>query len=423
MAGVRKQPTKGGLYQAYYKDWTGKRQYLTEETAKQALKAAMAIEKEHDEIRKGYRPAPSSSDGHRKSLWSDVLKEYLAWGESQGGRGGRPWGEHHARQRRARLMWWGERLGFSILADLEGMLPRAEKALRGLQEAGRAGKTLQNYAEAIGAFCNWCEQRGYLNTDPLKGMASFDTTPLLTRRAMTQDEIVELLHIAPPERRLLYETAFVSGLRANELSKLTVAHLDIDRVGLHLDAEWTKNRKVGFQPLPRALVERLRVYSETGEARQIYERNFKKAKAKREVPKNPLFYVPSHTDRVLKIDLQTAGIPINTPKGKLDFHACRVAFINLILDQGEVTPKEAQELARHSTLDLTMNVYGRVREGRLAEAVERAGAAIFRERSVPDVYRMAVGAEQKNATLVESESCVSSFLVAAEGLEPPTRGL
>ena len=31
---------------------------------------------------------------------------------------------------------------------------------------------------------------------------------------------------------------------------------------------------------------------------------------------------------------------------------------------------------------------------------------------------MAVGAERKSATLINSESCASSFLVAAEGLEP-----
>ena len=215
----------------------------------------------------------------------------------------------------------------------------------------------------------------------------------------------------------------MSGLRANELSKLRVADLDIERGGLHLDAEWTKNRKSGFQPLPRDLVERLRVYAETGEAGRIYEKNFKKAKAKKSVPDHPLLYVPSHTDRALKIDLEAAGIPTHTPKGKLDFHACRVAFINLILDQGEVTPKEAQELARHSTLDLTMNVYGRVREGRFAEAVEKAGAAIFREKSVPSVYRKVVGLEQENATSIQSEGCVSKQLVAAEGFEPTTFGL
>ena len=32
------------------------------------------------------------------------------------------------------------------------------------------------------------------------------------------------------------------------------------------------------------------------------------------------------------------------------------------IEHGEVAPKEAQALARHSILDLTMNVYGRVRD-------------------------------------------------------------
>jgi integrase len=42
------------------------------------------------------------------------------------------------------------------------------------------------------------------------------------------------------------ETAFLSGLRANELRHLTLDHLDLDRCGLHLDAVWTKNRQPGF---------------------------------------------------------------------------------------------------------------------------------------------------------------------------------
>ena len=72
---------------------------------------------------------------------------------------------------------------------------------------------------------------------------------------------------------------------------------------------------------------------------------------------------------------------------------------------------------------MTMNVYGRVREGRLAEAVERAGEAIFQEKCVPSVYRMAAGAERENATLVKSEGCVSQNLVAGAGFEPATFGL
>ena len=91
--------------------------------------------------------------------------------------------------------------GASRCAGLEGILPRAEKALRGLQELGRAGKTIANYAEGLSAFCDWCVQRGYLAGDPLKGLAPFDTTPKVQRRAMTPEEIKALLAVAPP---LLY---------------------------------------------------------------------------------------------------------------------------------------------------------------------------------------------------------------------------
>lgn len=68
-------------------------------------------------------------------------------------------------------------------------------------------------------------------------------------------------------------------------------------------------------------------------------------------------------------------------------------------------------------------LYGRVREERLVAAVERVGRWILRRKSVASAYRLATRADTKNATLVQSEGCISQNLVAAEGLEPPTRGL
>ena len=83
-----------------------------------------------------------------------------------------------------------------------------------------------------------------------------------------------------------------------------------------------------------------------------------------------------------------------------------------------MSPKEAQELARHSTVDLTMNIYGRVREERLSEAVERVGRVILKEKCVPSVYRLAVGAEPETATPVESKSCGFINMVGGAGFEP-----
>ena len=65
-------------------------------------------------------------------------------------------------------------------------------------------------------------------------------------------------------------------------------------------------------------------------------------------------------------------------------------------------------------LDMTMNVHGRVRQERLAEAIERAGKAIL---------RLVAGAERENATYVKSAGCVSQKLVAGAGFEPATFGL
>jgi integrase len=133
-----------------------------------------------------------------------------------------------------------------MVADLGNALARVESALRELHREGRAGKTISNYAEALAAFCDWCVERGYLDRDPLEKLKGFDTTPKTLRRAMTIAEIRKLLAVSPNHRALLWETALLSGLRADELRHLSKDHLDGH--GLHLDASWTKNRKGGFLP-------------------------------------------------------------------------------------------------------------------------------------------------------------------------------
>ena len=129
-------------------------------------------------------------------------------------------GQNPRPNRCANLGWWQTRLGLETLADLEGVLPREEEALQELQALGRTGKTLANYAEALAACCDWCVQHSYLAQDPLKSLKTFDTTPRTQRRAMTMVEISQLLQACASHRRLLPETAFLSGLRDYELRNL-----------------------------------------------------------------------------------------------------------------------------------------------------------------------------------------------------------
>ncbi len=369
MAGVRSKPLRGGKYQGWFIDAKGDRKFFTgTRNKKETERLALRYEDEHRQIRTGYVPEPDLADSHGNRDVTEVMDEYLDWGESQGGLGGRSWSLEHVKKRRTLLAWWQETLSLETLSDIEGSLPQVEKALRELQNKGRAGKTVANYAEAIGAFCGWCVTRGYLNQDPLKALGRFDTTPLSRRRALTADEIVRLLDVCAPHRKLLFETAFMSGLRSGELRRLTIHHLDREQSGLILDAEWTKNREAGLQPIPASLTERLYEFARSGEPVRLYAKFLPRKDTTRKIPDHPLLYVPSDPSRELGKDLKTAGIPKHTSEGKVDFHACRVAYITFVIESG-ANIKEAQVLARHKTPDLTMNVYGRVRQDRLRDSV------------------------------------------------------
>jgi integrase len=389
MAGVRSSARPNGKYQGWYIDYTGKRVFFTGTRSRSGTKQiAERLEDEHRQIRLGYRPPPTAALRYAKRSFGEVAYEYIEWGESQGGRLGRPWGKTHARERRSKLAWWQERLDLKQLADLPGILPQVEAALRQLYTVGRdgrgpglSGKSITNYADCIHSFCCWAQRRGYLEGNPLANLAEFDSTPRSRRRALTQDEIQSLLMVAPDHRQIVYEVALTTGLRAAELRALTSESIDADGGVLILDASWTKNRKPGLQPLPRALLERLIEYGRMGAALEMYGRHFGRKDSNLDgVPGNPLLFVPTHTARDLKIDLKAAGVQIAKPgEGKVDFHSLRVTYVTLIVEAG-ANAKESQVLARHATPELTMNVYARARDESLAALAEKVGKSVLPEQ-------------------------------------------
>ncbi len=345
----------------------------------QSQKQADLLEAREREIRLGLRPVPSVSEAAGKRAIDDVVAEYLAWGDTQGGRGGRPWSPENSKKRRYYLAWWKGKLKLKKLSDLHDRLPDAEKAIRTLTTGKdkKSGKTLGAYKEGINAFCHWCKERKYLTENPFDGIGKFDTTPKHPRRAMTLEEILTVLETCPSHRRLMYETAFASGFRAGELRCLTLDHIDQEACGLRLSAEEDKGRKSRFQPITRNLLARLVAFGESGEAKKRYLAMFRKAgvKTNANIPENPLLYIPSQPARAIQDDLKKAGIPVTTKDGKIDFHACRTAYVNLVIAAG-ADVKTAQELSRHSTPHLTMNIYGRAADHRLTRVAEAVGEMI-----------------------------------------------
>ena len=400
MAYVFRTKDKDGKYhdcwRFQYTDWTGKRRTATGYTSKtETEKLAASKQREQDEIRRGYREPPQTSHRHKTKPVAEIVAKYLEWGRREGGRGGRPWSRKHGQNRERHLAFWQERLGLETLQDLDGILSGVQETLSDLRtgEEARSGKTLMGYAESLKGFCKWCIGKKYLAQDPMEGFQGFDTTPTMRRRALTAAEIKRLLDACAPHRRLLYEVAFCSGLRANELRSLRVEDLDTERGGLALDGEWTKNRKPGFQPLPAGLVERLQRFIESREALRMYRRAYRTGGGDpANIPTNPLLYVGHNPGRDMRADLGRADIPEQAFGGKVDFHACRTAYVTFVLEAGAQV-KEAQELARHSTPHLTMNVYGRAREERLAALTEAVGDAILFRESTISTQRKAAGAE------------------------------
>ena len=348
-----------------------------------------------DSIRRGFLPRPKKSEG--RFPIRDVYTDYLAWGETHGGHHGRRWATETQRKKRERLGWWWDWLKISYVSDLIGNLSAVEKGLQELKRKGEAPRTLWNFAMELRAFCSWAVEQEYLESNPLRKLKKLDKTPKEKTRAPTIDEMRRVLEVAPEIRRLTYEVGLCSGLRRKELASLLVRHLDTDLNGLVLDAEWTKNGKEGFQPLPRQLVQRLQKHAEK-----------KRATA-------PLLYVPSHAARDFDKDLERAGVPKRTAEGKIDFHGARRAFCTLLLELG-ANPAEVQALMRHSDPRTTLGIYARARSARLGELAEEVGNVLLSpgNKETPSGKTSGVSVEYQETLQIEDSFVSDSGVGTSE---------
>ena len=166
------------------------------------------------------------------------------------------------------------------------------------------------------------------------------------RRAFTRPEFERFLAaVETEERRLIYLFASVSGLRAKEISCVTVADLrglGTDQACVMLSAEWTKNRKSGVQPLPPAVGVMLASWIDS----QGLSGDDK------------LFRMPVRADMSdwFLSDLRRAGVSQIVNGLRLNFHSLRKSFITWLMVGGQ-NLRTVQLLARHSNPALTAGTY------------------------------------------------------------------
>ena len=232
-------------------------------------------------------------------------------------------------------------------------LSTAMTALGRLRDQGRAPQTLTHYVRAIKEFSRWLMRDGRTREDALIGLSKYNehVDRRRDRRALTAEELDRLIAAAKsgpkirgmegPDRAVLYHLAARTGFRAAELRSLKPESFDLETnpPTVTVVAAYSKHRRTDVQPIRRDLAEALRAYL-AGKP-----------------PKQPVFRMPEDTAEMMRVDLAAAGIRYKDEAGRVaDFHALRHTFISMLVASG-VHPKLAQDLARHSDINLTMSRY------------------------------------------------------------------
>jgi integrase len=215
--------------------------------------------------------------------------------------------------------------------------------------------TCNHYLIAVKSFTRWLARERRIPADPLSHLErqNPEVDRRRSRRALREEQFQQFIEatgkgdsfrgLTGPDRLVLYTVAANTGFRVGELASLSPASFDLDGDGpsVTVQAAYSKRRRKDHQPLKRDLAALLRSYLAGKPAgKPVWPGTWKGVAAE-----------------MLRRDLARAKIPYEDDQGRVfDFHAMRGQFISLLAARG-VHPKVAQELARHSTITLTMDYY------------------------------------------------------------------
>ena len=273
---------------------------------------------------------------------------------------------------RGRLNKVIEGCGFEKLADFKP--EPIETYLRARRQAGLGPRTSNHYLQTVQTFLNWCVATGRSLSNPLLAIERVNEQVDVRhqRRALSSEEFAKLVNSARSSetktqcfdgetRARIYILAYMTGLRRKELGSLTKDSFDLDGnpPTLTVAAASSKHRKKDTLPLHSDLVPLLKDWLSEIDG--------------------PLFpkLARRKTWLMVKKDLERVGIPYETDQGIADFHAAgRHTHITELLRNGATLP-EAQKLARHSDVKMTMR-YTHIGLADQARAIENLPALQMR---------------------------------------------
>jgi integrase len=244
-----------------------------------------------------------------------------------------------------------------------------------------ASRTVHSHLTAIKGFTKWLTEQGKLAADPLAGVKKPSPKRETSRRMLLPEEWralhqttlaegVERFGMDAAARIRLYATAIQTGLRNGECRSLTRANLFLggDEPFITCSGSVTKNKKPAQQHIKLELAAELQAH--LNGHRRVF----------------PDMPDTAHVAPMLLADLAAARsawlkdnpdegesdflLPINHAGEKLDFHALRHTTGAWLALAG-VHPKVIQAVMRHSTITLTMDAYGHLFPGQVADAIKK----------------------------------------------------
>jgi len=326
---------------------------------------------------------------HRVRLLSELLTEYEQHATDRNISG------KQVGQTRRRCEKVFEGCRFFSLASLDGAVVEgwlAERRRKVKKDGGISAQTSNHYIAALKAFGAWLVMTHKVPENPfrfvVKGNVEVDIRHV--RRALSADESVRLLDatrtgrvyrgLTGSDRAMLYLVAGMTGLRASELASLAPDSfaLDAETPIVTVEAAYSKHRRRDEVPLHPTLVADLRPWlAPKPKGALLWDGKWAKqfsaaAMIRRDLDAARAAWIDETTAQKEKEQRENSDfLKYRDRDGEVvDFHALRHTFVTNLVHAG-VMPKDAKELARHSTITLTMDRYAHVGIRDTAAAVAR----------------------------------------------------
>ena len=235
---------------------------------------------------------------------------------------------------------------------------------RGRKAPTISAKYLKEYQVSLNAFFTWLTETERYDRNPIAKVRLPQTRgrETLIRRALTPDEARRLVSVAD-YHRVPYLVLLYTGLRYREAWGLRWCDFIQDAAGARfvIPASRTKNRReavIPVRPELAAEVTALRTHrAEKFPTRRIFIGMFPSRKTTVARP------------NALRRDMALAGVEVKDARGHVvDYHSFRKTWATWAAASG-VPQRSAQAILRHSTPDLTANVYTDVQGLGLCQAV------------------------------------------------------